>query len=88
MASKKEIQDVWEKGHKIRGENPDVYRKDKYGNVLYRSSYGKNSDMGWVIDHKNPKDKKGTESIKNKQPLQTKENLKKSNKYPYKQKRK
>ena len=88
MASKKEIQKVWEKGKKIRGKNPNTYRKDEQGNEIYRHSYGKNSEKGWEIDHKKPKNKGGSDSLRNKQPLQTSENKRKSDKYPYKNKSK
>ena len=46
MATNKQIEDAWNNAHKIRGKNPDVYRKDDYGNILYKSSYGKQSEMG------------------------------------------
>lgn len=84
MASEKEKNDAWEKGKPIKGKNPKTHRKDAYGNEIYKPSYGKNSEKGWEIDHKNPKSKGGSESSRNKQPLQTKENRKKGNKYPYK----
>lgn len=32
---------VWEKGKKIGGKDPDLYRKDSFGNKMYYSSYGK-----------------------------------------------
>jgi len=88
MASKKEINEVWEKGHKIIRKNPNLCRKDDYGNEIYKPSYGKNSPKGWEIDHKNPPSKTGTDTKRNKRPLQTTENRRKSNKYPYKSKRK
>ena len=87
MASEEEKRKVWEKGKKIRGKDPSTYRKDEMGNEIYWASYGKNSQKGWEIDHKKPVSKGGSESIKNKQPLQTKANKKKSNKYPHKKKR-
>ena len=87
MASDSEKRKVWERGKPIKGKNPSTHRKDAMGNEIYWASYGKNSPMGWEIDHKNPKDNGGSESIKNKQPLQTKANREKSNKYPYKKKR-
>lgn len=87
MASESEKRKVWEKGKPVKGKNPNTHRKDVLGNEIYWASYGKNSPKGWEIDHKNPKDNGGSESIKNKQPLQTKANRKKSNKYPYKKKR-
>ncbi len=87
MTSKKEIDKVWEKGKKIKGKNPNTHRKDVHGNEIYKPSYGKISEKGWEIDHKKPKNKDGSDSIRNKQPLQTKENRKKSDKYPYKKKK-
>ena len=81
MSTKKEI--AWENAHKVRGRNPDVYRKDDYGNLMYWSSYGKQSDMGWEIDHIHPKAKGGTDSPRNLQAVQWEENRKKSDKYPY-----
>ena len=33
MATNKQIEDAWNNAHKIRGRNPDVYRKDDYGNI-------------------------------------------------------
>lgn len=75
---KKEL--VWDKGKKIRGKNPDLYRKDKEGNVLYKHSYGMYSEMGWNIDHSKPIDKGGTDHLNNLQPLNSKENSRKGNK--------
>ena len=57
------IEKAWENAHKIRGRNPDVYRKDDYGNIIYKSSYGKQSEMGWEIDHKHPKSKHWIERV-------------------------
>jgi len=82
MSDKKEI--AWENAHIIRGKNPDVYRKDDYGNVIYKSSYGKQSDMGWEVDHRYPISKGETDSTRNLQAVQWEENRKKSDTYPYK----
>lgn len=82
MSDKKEI--AWENAHIIRGKNLDVYRKDDYGNVMYKSSYGKQSDMGWEVDHRHPISKGGTDSSRNLQAVQWEENRKKSDTYPYK----
>jgi hypothetical protein len=84
MASQNEIDQVWEKGKKVKGKNPDLYRLDDHDNIIYKHSYGKNSTMGWEIDHKNPKANRGSEHMKNKQPLQTNTNRQKSDKYPFK----
>lgn len=78
------IDQVWEKGNKIRGEDPDIYRRDAADNIIYKPSYGKDSDMGWQVDHKNPVDKGGTDNLRNLQPLQSEENKEKGNKYPWK----
>ena len=84
MATNKQIEEAWNNAHKMRGKNPDVYRKDDYGNIMYRSSYGKQSDMGWEVDHRHPVSKGGTDSSRNLRAVQWEENRSKSNKYPYK----
>jgi len=38
-------------------------------------------EKSWEIDHKKPKAKRGSDSLRNKQPLQTKANREKSDKY-------
>lgn len=78
------VQEVWERGKKIQGKDPDLYREDAAGNVIYRPSYGKNTEMGWEVDHKNPVNRGGTDNLRNLQPLQTEENKQKGKKYPYK----
>jgi 5-methylcytosine-specific restriction endonuclease McrA len=71
---------VWKKGKTIKGKNPKLYRKDKFGNLMYKHSYGLNSCMGWEIDHSIPKSKGGSDHLNNLQPLNTKANRKKGNK--------
>ncbi len=73
--------EVWDKGKVLRGKNPNLYRQDKNGNTIYYHSYGKNSEMGWEIDHSKPKSKVGTDHLNNLNPLKTIDNRKKSNKY-------
>ena len=65
MASKKQIQEVWEKAKPIRGKDLDVWRKDIYGYKIRFGSYGTQGEYGWEIDHKNPKDKGGSDQIRN-----------------------
>jgi len=86
MASQKDIDSAWEKASPINGKNPEVYRKDLYGNIIRRPSYGTHGEYGWELDHKRPVSKGGSDSSRNIQPLHWEENLKKSNKYPYKKK--
>jgi len=77
MASKKQIQEVWEKAKPIRGKDPDVWRKDIYGDKIRFGSYGTQGEYGWEIDHKNSKDKGGSDQIRNLQPLHWEENREK-----------
>lgn len=86
MATKKQQEAAWQNAKPIKGRNPDVYRKDNYGNTIYKSSYGKQSDMGWEVDHKNPVSKGGSNNPRNLQAVQWEENREKSDKYPYKKK--
>ena len=45
------IEAVWEKAHAMAGFNPDKFRKDACGALMVKSSFGKNSQFGWEIDH-------------------------------------
>ena len=80
MASKKQIDDAWDKAKPLRGKNPDTWAKDAAGNKIRKGSYGTHGEFGWELDHKNPKAKGGSDSPRNIQPLHWEENLKKSDK--------
>ena len=84
MAGKDEIDKVWEKGRKIPGKDPGLYRKDIHDNEIYKPSYGKATPKGWQIDHSKPVSAGGSDNLRNKQPLQTKANAQKSDRYPIK----
>lgn len=81
MVSKTDREKAWAKAPKVRGKNPDLYRRDAKGNELYKHSYGKQGPKSWEIDHKKPKAKGGSNHQRNLQILQTKANRKKSDKY-------
>ncbi|NQY30397.1 MAG: HNH endonuclease [Flavobacteriaceae bacterium] len=81
MPYKKRKDEVWNKESKVRGKDPELYRKDDLGNELFYHSYGKNSNMGWEIDHSKPQSKGGTHHLNNLRPLKSIENRKKGNKY-------
>ncbi|MCH7573695.1 MAG: HNH endonuclease [Candidatus Marinimicrobia bacterium] len=76
--SKLIIQKVWDKSSAVRGQNADTHRRDDTGQIIYRDSYGKTSDMGWEIDHKNPVSKGGTDNLRNLRSLNWKSNRQKS----------
>jgi 5-methylcytosine-specific restriction endonuclease McrA len=77
------VDEVWEKGEIVPGKDPDLYRRDVTGRIIYKPSYGMNSRMGWEIDHKKPISKGGTDNLRNLQPLQTGQNRKKGDQYPW-----
>lgn len=81
--TEEELRKIWNQGEKIPGRNEDIYRKDSCGNIIYWSSYGKETPMGWEVDHKHPKAKGGSDKLSNLQPLQSSENASKGQKYPY-----
>ena len=74
MAVSDKKEEVWEKAKKIRGRDPAKHREDPEGNVIFHGSYGKDTEMGWEIDHKVPKSKGGSDDIGNLQALQTSAN--------------
>lgn len=84
--SKEQLDAIFAKGNPIRGKDSSLYRKDSCGNEIYRHSYGLETPMGWEVDHDFPKAKGGSNKMKNLQPLQSSENARKGDTYPYKKK--
>jgi hypothetical protein len=72
------LDQVWDKAKKVRGKDPKLYRRDSEGDIIYKPSYGKTSDMGWEVDHSKPVSKGGTDHLNNLNPLQWKNNREKS----------
>ena len=88
MATKKQIELAWNNAKKVKGKNPDTWRRDPYGNIIRKGSYGTNGQYGWEVDHIKPKSKGGSDSSKNIQALHTKINRSIGNKYPKKSRHK
>lgn len=73
------VKKVWNKMPNVKGKDEN-YKRDPYGNVLYKHSYGKDTKMGWNIDHIKPKSKGGSDCLVNLQALQTSKNKSLGNK--------
>ena len=79
--SDERLEQIWDKGQTIRGKNPDLYRMDKLGNMMYRHSYGKTGEMGRNVDHSKPQSLGGTDHLNNLQPMNSRANSRKGDKY-------
>jgi 5-methylcytosine-specific restriction endonuclease McrA len=77
MSNAKHKDHCWSKASPIRGKNPDTHRRDAFGNDIYYHSYGKNTPMGWHVDHKKAKAKGGSDHRRNLQALQARANMSK-----------
>lgn len=88
--TKKDEDNVWEKGIILDGWNPDEYRLDAAGAMMIRSHRGTNDIYDWEIDHVYPKDKLNKmhipedmwDNLDNLRPFNAKNNAKKSTDYP------
>lgn len=83
MATRRQRAIAWGNARPIRGKNPNVYRKDRFGNTLYKAAYGKRGKRSWEVDHSRPRSRGGTNSPRNLQAMQTSANRRKGNRYPY-----
>lgn len=78
MISQEIIQQVWEKGKIVSGNDPDVCRKDQCGAWICRKYYGnRESQYGWEIDHIKPESEGGGDELSNLRPLQWENNARK-----------
>jgi len=70
------IQNVWEKGRVVEGNDKNTWRKDECGAWISRQMYGnRESQYGWEIDHISPG---GGDQLSNLRPLQWENNVDKS----------
>ncbi|GAB4124121.1 MAG: hypothetical protein Fur0040_05810 [Sideroxydans sp.] len=79
MATKEQQEKAWNNAQTVRGKDPDLYRKDPYGNLMYKHSYGKSSSMGWEVDHITPSSRGGSDATRNLQALNISVNRSKGN---------
>lgn len=78
------IQKVWDKCVPVPGKDGETHRFDVCKTIIHRYSYGKESQMGWEIDHIKPVSKGGTDSLSNLQALQSNLNAQKGDDFPWK----
>ena len=82
MTTEEARQKAWEKARVVRGKDPRKYRKDRFGNCMYRHSYGKHSPMGWQVDHWIPRSKGGGDTPRNRNAMSALANQKKADIHP------
>lgn len=64
------VQLVWKKGWPVEGRDPDLWRADDYGTLMYRWDFGnRSSPHGWEIDHMHPVSLGGSDDLSNLRPL-------------------
>ncbi len=71
---KSDIEWCWEKAAPMRGKNPNLWRRDEMGNAIYKPAYGMGGNHGWEIDHRNPRERGGTDHRRNLRALHTETN--------------
>ncbi len=77
MATQDQIDKAWNSAKPVRGKDPDKYRQDPYGSLMRRESYGKDSELGWEVDHIVPESRGGSDATRNLQALNTRVNREK-----------
>lgn len=77
------IQEVWNKGIRVDGYDPDMYRQDFAGAWISRDAYGDaDSIFGWEIDHVYPQSRGGQHHFVNLRPMNIRNNRSKGDDYP------
>jgi hypothetical protein len=72
------IDQVWQMAQTVPGQDSSLWRKDCCGAWICRTAYGnRDNHYGWEIDHVLPKNRGGSDSIFNLQPLHWENNCRK-----------
>ena len=80
--SEDKINQVWQKGVSVQGNDNTKYRQDMCGAWIQKDKYGTQEHLGWVIDHVYPTSKGGTDDIINLRPMHWGNNRIKKDNYP------
>jgi len=79
---KEKIMKVWEKSTKVKGYNPDMWRKDFAGAWMRRIDYGQHTMYGWTVNRLCPASQGGSTDIENLNAMHWKNELSKADNYP------
>lgn len=83
LQDERTVDQIWRKGLKVEGYDPDLYRQDFSGAWIARKAYGdRESIFGWEIDHIYPRSKGGTDEEVNLRPINWRNNISKGDSYP------
>lgn len=88
--SEAQIDAVWNKGLVVEEYDPNEYRQDACNAWIARREYGKQSNLGWEIDHVFPESRAREfgypqmqiDDIKNLRPMHWENNRSKNDNYP------
>jgi hypothetical protein len=76
MSDELRVYSTWMKAKIVNGYDPKLIRQDICGAWIVRYEYGnRDSDYGWEIDHIVPLSLGGMDRLKNRQPLQWRNNV-------------
>ena len=78
LATNDQKQKAWENATTVRGRDPALYRKDPYGNLMFKPSCGKGSELGRDVDHITPTSRGVSDATRNLQALNSAVNPSKS----------
>lgn len=81
MPIRGQIDGAWERASTVRGQDPNVWRRDEEGNVIRYASYGTQGEYGWELDHRVPVSRGGSEHGRNLRALHWQANREKSDSY-------